>query len=109
MSRGFTSDCGSFAKDGRFWRSFSWHSIEEDTSMRARASRSRICATPKRHVSTQRKRRLGAERLEDRQLLAGDVSASVVRGTLNITGDNADNFVEVTTSLASRMALSPAI
>ncbi len=63
--------------------------------MRARASQSRTQAAAKRHAPNQRRLRLGAERLEDRQLLAGDVSASVVRGTLSITGDNADNFVEV--------------
>lgn len=63
--------------------------------MRARVSRSRVQASVKRHVPTFRKLRLGAERLEPRQLLAGDVSASVVHGTLFITGDNADNFVEV--------------
>jgi hypothetical protein len=41
-----------------------------------------------------RKLRLRAEPLEPRRLLAGDVSASVSHGTLFITGDNADNFVE---------------
>src|SRR5262249_52993854 len=39
--------------------------------------------------------RLRSELLEARELLAGDVSASVVRGTLTLTGDNRDNFVEI--------------
>jgi hypothetical protein len=63
--------------------------------MCARATRPRLQAEFNRRVPNFRKRRLGAERLEVRQLLAGDVSASVVRGTLVINGDNADNFVEV--------------
>jgi hypothetical protein len=38
---------------------------------------------------------LRTEALEPRRLLAGDVSAVVSHGTLLITGDNANNFVEV--------------
>src|SRR6185295_13164197 len=49
----------------------------------------------KRSVSAFRKPRLRGEWLEPRELLAGDVSASVVRGTLYLTGDNLDNFVEL--------------
>ena len=40
-------------------------------------------------------KRLIGESLEPRELLAGDVSASVFRGTLYISGDNAANFVLV--------------
>lgn len=52
-------------------------------------------ASQKNRVPSLYKRRLRAESLEPRRLLAGDVSASVVRGTLLLTGDNLDNFVEV--------------
>ena len=62
--------------------------------MCARTSR-RSALAGKNRIPTLRKLRLRAEPLESRCLLAGDVSASVSHGTLLITGDNADNFVEV--------------
>src|SRR3954467_10650705 len=37
----------------------------------------------------------GMERLEDRQLLAGDVTVQVVNGVLRITGDAAANEIRV--------------
>jgi hypothetical protein len=56
--------------------------------MRAQASR-------RRYSQGSRTRRLSAEPLESRRLLAGNVSVNVAFGTLFISGDNADNWVSV--------------
>jgi len=40
-------------------------------------------------------RRLAVESLESRQMLAGNVNASIVNGELRIIGDNASNWIEV--------------
>jgi len=48
-----------------------------------------------RYSQASRTRRLGAEPLESRRLLAGNVSVNVAFGTLFIIGDNADNWVSV--------------
>jgi hypothetical protein len=48
--------------------------------------------TTSRHPSS---RRLSLERLENRQLMAGQVLVEVVDGDLRITGDGADNSIEV--------------
>jgi hypothetical protein len=40
-------------------------------------------------------RRLSIERLESRQLMAGDVAVAVVEGMLQVTGDAADNDVQI--------------
>jgi hypothetical protein len=42
------------------------------------------------------RRRLNLEQLEARQMLAGDVTVSVVGGDLSIVGDSADNFLGIT-------------
>jgi hypothetical protein len=52
-------------------------------------------ASRRRYGQLSRTRRLGAEPLESRRLLAGNVSVNVAFGTLFITGDNADNWVSV--------------
>ncbi len=47
------------------------------------------------HSPRRKKRRLVAQCLEDRQMLAGDVLANFAAGTLTITGDGAGNGVEI--------------
>jgi hypothetical protein len=61
---------------------------------RAIMSKKRASIGPARHRSS-RERRLLLESLETRQLLAGDITASVVDGRLTLTGDDAANEVFV--------------
>src|SRR5690242_7354278 len=45
--------------------------------------------------TTSMKRKLGIESLESRRVCAGNVTASVVDGTLTVTGDGAANYVDI--------------
>src|SRR5215475_3680231 len=48
-----------------------------------------------RRISLHSGRRLGFESLEDRTLMAGNVTAAVVNGTLQITGDKSANVIQI--------------
>jgi hypothetical protein len=48
-----------------------------------------------RRISSHSSRRLRFESLEDRALMAGNVTAAVVNGTLQITGDNSANVIQI--------------
>jgi hypothetical protein len=54
------------------------------------------------------RREFGFESLESRQMLAGDVQATVAFGNLTLTGDNATNAVEIRgTGVAGEVAVRP--
>ncbi|WP_425616820.1 hypothetical protein NA78x_000480 [Anatilimnocola sp. NA78] len=55
----------------------------------------------RKHPSGRGFQRLSVEKLEDRSLMAGNVTAAVTGGVLNITGDTADNGITVDYTLAT--------